>query len=75
MLASSIWSRLLCSQLSMRLPLAGAYKTLISEVNALLNPQGATQFFGSRFTDAAYNQILNGVRQDLGPRYRFLQSR
>jgi len=46
---------------------SGAYKNLISEANSLLNPKGATQFLGSRFsTDAAYNRILNGVRDTLG---------
>lgn len=44
-----------------------AYKTLIAESNAGLNPTGATRTLGNRFpTDAAYLKVLDGVRKSLG---------
>ena len=45
----------------------GAYRTLIDESNAGLNPKGAMRFASTRFeTDKAYQGVLDGVRKGLG---------
>ncbi|MEQ1549246.1 MAG: RHS repeat-associated core domain-containing protein [Chakrabartia sp.] len=51
---------------------AGARNSIVSEVNSLLNPSGATAAAASFYrSDRGYQNILNGVREQVGGKINF----